>query len=100
MARLKFRVTGILLDEEEDVAVVAACVDNDAYEVITGILGEVNTMDTRRGGTEMAISLPVTDALKLFGECGRMNGHDPRYAKGSSEIYDSLSAIVYGLIED
>ena len=99
MARLKFRTTNIALDEDEDVAEVTAVVRDDAYEVITSSLGQVRTTATARGGTEMTVVLPVGDAMKLFRECGAMNGLHPLHAKGSSEIYDSLSTVVYGLIE-
>jgi hypothetical protein len=98
MARLKFRLTCITLDEEEDPKDVAAVVDSDAYEVITGFLGKVTTTDTRRGGTEMAIVIPIANASKLFHECGKLNGLDPRYGKGSGEIYDSLTMVFYGIM--
>ena len=98
MARLKFRLTCVTLDKEEDPSDVAAVVDKDAYEVITEILGKVTTHDIRRGGTEMAISLPINDASKLFHECGKINGLDPRYDKGSGEIYESLTMVFYGIM--
>ncbi len=100
MARLKFRATRISLNEEEDVSEVTALVDIDAYGLITDILGPVHTTVTARGGTEMTVTLPVADALTLWRACGSMNGLDPRYDKGSHDIWESLSRIVYGLIEE
>lgn len=98
MARLQFRITSIALNDEEDVSEVTAVVRDDAYEVIKGILGDVTTTATARGGTEMTIVLPIIDAADLFRACGQMNGLDPRYAKGSHEIYESLTAVFYGLM--
>jgi hypothetical protein len=98
MAQLHFRITDIALDEEEDVTALTAVVDRGIFEVITGILPKVTTTDERRGGTEMVITLPIADAQKVWRECGRMTGADPRYAKGTTEIYDSMCMVVYGLM--
>ncbi|MFF5261401.1 hypothetical protein ACFY4C_20860 [Actinomadura viridis] len=100
MARLQFRVISIALDAEEEVARITALARNDAYEVITGILGQVQTPTRERGGTEMTVILPVSQMLDLFRECGRMNGYDPRHDRGGHEIYESLSSVVYGLMDD
>lgn len=98
MAHLKFRVATIVLDEEEDVSSVTAVVDLDAHGLITDLLGSLDTTDVRRGGTEMTVTLPLADMLKLFHEIGRIPGDDPQYARGVHEIYVSLSAVVYGLM--
>lgn len=98
MARLRFRITTIALDEEEDVSEVTAVVDGDTHRLISEVLDSVTTTDTRRGGTETTIVLPVSDALELFDWCGKRNGLDEGWAS-SSEIWRSLSTVVYGLIE-
>jgi hypothetical protein len=100
VARLHFRLTNVALDEEEEPQGVTAVVDEGAYEVIAGILGEVNMTDRRRGGTEITVALPINDVRKLFHECGKINGLDPRYDKGSSEIYDSLTMVFYGIMQE
>lgn len=100
MAHLKFRITNIALDEEEEVASITAVARDDAYEVITGILGDVDTIARERGDTEMTVVLPTPQMLDLFRACGGMNGLDPRHDKGGHEIYDSLSWVVYGLMEN
>lgn len=100
MARLKFRTASIILDEEEEVREITAIVVDDTLKVITDILGQVTTLRSARGGAEMTIVLPVAKLLELFHACGRMNGYDPRYSMGGHEIYDSLSIVVYRLIED
>jgi hypothetical protein len=100
MAKLQCRVTNICFDEEEEVAELTAVVRDDAYEVVTGILGDVNTVDTSRGGTEMTITLPVGDAMRLYDECGKMTGLDPRYKQGSHEIWESLNWVYCGLIDE
>jgi hypothetical protein len=100
MAKLQFRISNIRFDEEEDVAELTAVVRDDAYEVITGILGDVNTLDTSRGGTEMTITLPVGDAMKLYRECGKMTGLDPRSKQGGHEIWDGVNWVYCSLIDE
>lgn len=98
MARLQFRLTNIALDAEEDVIGATAVARRDAYEVITGILGEVETTARERGNTEMTIALSIQQMRDLFAECGRMNGYDPRSRNGGHEIYDSLSLVFFGVM--
>jgi|SRR6516165_2602114 hypothetical protein len=98
MARLKFRLTTIALDEEEDVREVTAVVRDDTYRLITSLVGDVQTISTARGGTELTIALPLDVMLKLFHEVGTIPGNDPRYAAGIEDIYESLTAVVFGLL--
>lgn len=100
MAKLQFRVTNIRFDEEEEVTELTAIVRNDAYKVITGILANVNTTNTARGGTEMTIILPVSDAMNLFRECGKMTGLDPWSEQGGQEIWKSLNWVYCSLIDE
>jgi len=98
MARLQFRLSAIALDEEENVREVTAVVRDDTYGLITSLLGDVNTVGRARGGTEMTIALPARAMWKLFREVGTIPGNDPRYPNGAHDIYDSLTAVVYGLL--
>lgn len=100
MARLHFRLTSVTLDEEEDPKEVTAIVDKEAFQVIASVLGHVHTIRTSRGGTEMTVALPVDEASKLFRECGGMSGLDPRHDTGGSEIYDSLTMVFYGIMQE
>lgn len=97
MARLKFRITNIALDEEEDVSGITAVVRDDAYQVITDMVGPVETTAAARGGTEITIALPIATVRDLFQKVGEINGLDPRHPV-TTEVYDSLTAIFYGLM--
>ncbi len=79
---------------------MTAVVRDDAYELVTSLLGDVSTTSRARGGTEMTIVLPMDAVRRLFHETGEIAGTDPRYAQGVSDIYDSLTAVVYGLSSD
>jgi hypothetical protein len=98
MARPQFRLSVIALDEEENVREVTAVVRDDTYDLITGLRGDVNTVGTARGGTETTIALPADAMSRLFHQVGTIPGNDPRYANGANDIYDSLTAVVYGLL--
>ena len=87
MARLQFRLAVIALDEEENVREVTAVVRDDTYDLITSLLGDVNTVGRARGGTEMTIALPADAMSKLFHEVGAIPGNDPRYANGAKPSY-------------
>lgn len=100
MARLQFRLTTIALNEEEDVREVTAVVRDDTYRLITSLVGDVQTISNGRGGTELTIALPLDVMLKLFHEAGAIPGDDPRFAAGVHDIYDSLTAVVYGLLDE
>ncbi|MCU1656141.1 MAG: hypothetical protein JWO57_797 [Pseudonocardiales bacterium] len=100
MAKLQFRITNIRFDDEEEVAELTAVVRDDAYTVITGIVGEVNTLNATRGGTEMTIALPADNAMRLYGECGQMTGLDPRREQGGHEIWDSLNWVYCSLMDE
>ena len=71
---------------------------DDTYGLITSLLGDVTTVGRARAGTEMTITLPADAMSKLFREVGTIPGNDPRYANGANDIYDSLTAVVYGLL--
>lgn len=99
MARLKFRITNIALDEEEDVSGITAIVRDDAYEVITDLIGPVDTTAAARGGTEITITLPLAKTTALFRRCGEAFGSDLRYDI-TCEVYDSLTHIFFGLMRE
>jgi hypothetical protein len=90
MSKTQFRVTNIALDDEEEVSGVTAIVRDDAYGVMTSILGRETATATARGGTEMTVNLSVADMATLYGECGRMNDFDPRSDPGGNAIYNSM----------
>lgn len=80
-----------------DVSEVAAVVSTATLGVIRTFLGDIPWRVLSESESE--ITLPVLGALTLFRECGKLNGYDPRH-EHTYLIYDSLSHIVYGLIED
>lgn len=94
---VRFRVTSIALDENEDVAAVTARAGTATLKVITDFLDDVSW--TVVSEQESEITLPLPDLLKLFHECGGLSGLDPRH-EHTHRIYDSLSMVVYGLIEE
>ncbi len=99
MARLHFRVVNIHLDEEEEVSSVWAVARDDTVAVIEGLVGAVERVgEPRRGGTESTIHLPHDEMVELFRKAGKFAPiHDEH--KHTREIYESLSFIVYGLME-
>ena len=100
MAQLRFRITDLAFDEEEEVSMVTAIARDDTYQVIKELLDRpIVALQMARGGTEHTITLPVQDALELFRLAGRTTGGDPRH-EHTHEIYNSLSWVVYSLIED
>ena len=96
MGNPKFRLTSIALDEQENVSAVTAAVSTSTLAVIREFLGDVGW--TVLSESESSVTLPAPEMLELFRACGKLSGRDPRY-EHSHEIYDSLSRVVYGLIE-
>jgi hypothetical protein len=95
-----FRVTSIELDPEEEVSAVRVQVTARAYEVITGQLltGEtVKTLD--HGNDHRLIELLTPQVTRLHSLTGKFSGDDPLYPV-TTEIYDSLCMVVYGLMEE
>lgn len=76
MSNPKFRLTTIELDEEQDVSSVSAAVSTSTLGVIRGFLGDVPW--TVLSEAESAVTLPYAEALRLFRECGKLSGRDPR----------------------
>lgn len=93
---VRFRVTSIALDEQENVAAVTARAGSATLRVIAEFIDGLSwqVIDER----ESEIVLPLPGLLKLFHDCGGLNGLDPRHDH-THRIYDSLSMVVYGLIE-
>lgn len=99
MARLRFRITIIHLDEEEDVEGIDARVHNETHAVIEQLIGErVPVVESDRGGTELVINLGVRQLVDLFGKAGKFAPVHPEH-KHTKDIYESLSFVVYGLME-
>jgi hypothetical protein len=100
VARLKFRVTRIDLDDDEYVSAVTAVIRDDTLGVVTQLIGEVDVLSSARGNTEMTVRLPAATVARLFNEVGQICGDDPRYDAVGPDVHDSLSMIVYRLMED
>lgn len=99
MARLRFRVVNIHLDEEEEVSSIWAVVRDDTLVAVERLIGAVEHVgEPRRGGTELCVHLPADQVMKLFNAAGHTT--DDLLREHASEIYDSLSFIVYRLMED
>lgn len=96
--RADFRVTRIDLDREEDVANVVAVTTPAVVKTIGEVLGaEPEVLATTRGGTEVELRLGSQQVLDVFNGFGKFPGSDPRHC---GDVYDSLSHVVYGLMED
>ena len=96
MSNPKFRLASVAFDENEDVSAVTAAVSTSTLGVIREFLGDVPW--TVLSETESAVTIPAPEVLRLFRACGKLPGTDPRY-EHTHEVYDSLSLVVYGLIE-
>lgn len=96
MSNPRFRLTSVAFDEREDVSSVTAAAGTATLAVIREFLGDVPW--TVLSEAESSVTLPAQDMLRLFRECGKLNGFDSRFAH-THRIYDSLSHVVYGLIE-
>lgn len=94
---VRFRVTSIALDEGEDVSAVTARASTATLRVIGEFIDDISW--TVIDESESEIVLPLPDLLKLFRDCGDLSGLDPRH-EHTHRIYDSLSVVVYGLIEE
>jgi hypothetical protein len=101
MARLRFRVAAIYLDEEEDVERIDAVVRDDTLPVINDLIGAVPVVSTARGGTELTITLDAVTIGKLFIAVGSLSPSiaGDRY-KHTSEIWDSLSFVVHRMMDN
>ena len=97
MSNPKFRLTSIVFDESEEVSAVTAAAGTSTLAVIREFLGNVPW--TVVSESESSVTLPVAEMLKLFRACGSLPGTDPRY-EHTHPIYNSLSLVVYGLIEE
>lgn len=97
MSTPMFRVSRVDFDKHEDVSEVSAVASTGTLGVIRGFLGDIPWRVLNEAESE--ITMPVQDALRLFRECGKLNGYDPRH-EHTYRIYDSLSRVVYGLISD
>lgn len=92
-----FRLTSIALDENEDVSAVIAAASPSTLGVIRELIGDVSWSVVSE--TESAVTLPVADMRRLFRACGKLPGTDPRH-EHTYPVYDSLSHVIYGLMEE
>lgn len=99
MARLRFRLATIHLDEDEHVAAVETVVRDDTHRVVTELVGQVLVLESRRGDTELVVHLTRRQVLDLFDACGRFTDLTPGH-EHTSEVYGSLSMVVHGLMDD
>jgi len=91
------RVSSVAFDEGQEVSTVTMIVSTGTLEAIKAFVPEATW--TVRSETENEVTLLVQDMLTLFRHAGRTSGLDPRYPH-TSQIYDSLTMVVYGLMED
>lgn len=99
MARLRFRVATVHFDEEEEVDAIEAVVRDDTLAVIRTLIDDVATLgNPRRGGTELTVGLDLNQVLDLCRAAGKTTGEHPDH-EHTHEIYDSLSFVVYRMIE-
>jgi hypothetical protein len=102
MAHLRFRLVSIELDADEDPSGVTALVRDDTLKVITDMIGTVTvTADatTVTRADELTIRLPLAQARDLFCQVGQIPTSDPRH-EHTTEVYDSLTAVFYGLMRE
>lgn len=93
-----FRVTTIHLDRDQEVSAVQAVADDVTVDWIR--LTVSGGMDITGGDPQgTLIRMPVTTMLELFRAAGKVPGNDP-WGPHAHVIYDSLSHVVYGLIEE
>ena len=93
-----FRVTTITLDRDQEVSAVQAVADDVTVDWIR--LTVSGGMDITGGDPQgTLIRMPVGTMLELFRLAGKMPGTDPAYPH-AHVIYDSLSRVVFGLIEE
>ena len=93
-----FRVTTIWLDRDQEVSAVAAVADDITVDWIRVTVS--GGMDITGGDPQgTLIKMPVTTMLELFRAAGKVPGNDP-WGPHAHVIYDSLSSVVYGLIEE
>lgn len=98
MARLRFRVVNIHLDEEEEVASIWAVVRDDTLTAVEKLIGAVERVgEPRRGGTENCIHLARDQVVELFDKAGKTT-KDHLYHEHTQEIDDSLSFVVYQMM--
>lgn len=96
MANPKFRLASVAFDENEDVSSVTAVASASTLAVIREFLGDIGW--TVLSESESSVTFPVSQALELFDATGKVNGLDPR-SEHTSPVWNSLSTVVYGLIE-
>lgn len=102
MAHLRFRVLNVYLDDEEDVKAIDAVVRDDTTRVIHDLVGDAGAEELgapRRGGTEFVLRLTRSQIYDLFDKVGKTTGEHPDH-EHTHEIYDSLSFVVYRMMED
>lgn len=91
------RVSSVAFDEDQEVAAVTMIVSTSTLEVIRSFLPE--TEWTVRSETENEVTLPVHACTALFRHAGHVTGLDPRHPH-TTQIYESLTMVVYGLMDD
>ncbi len=98
MARLRFRVTTIHLDENEDVSAVEAVVRDDTLVAVEHLIGAVRRAGRPWPSGAQAVWLDTAEIVKLFNAADKTTREHLCY-EHTGEIYDSLSFIVYGLMD-
>lgn len=104
MARLEFRITTIHLDPDEDVEAITAVVRNDTLAAIGKLLShenadQIDVVSSDRGDTEMTVKMPWPVVSALHSAAGTVDPETPEGKAVGVAVYDSLSQVVYGLMQ-
>lgn len=96
-----WRIETITLDEDEEVASIIAVLDAPYLDRLDKLIwpqndGCATVVRRERGDTELWVSLDVGQLLALFRAVGSLTDE----AKNIPGCYDSLSFVVYQMMED
>lgn len=96
MSDIKFWVKTIEMTEAAEVTALTVIASQETLDVIAALVGhEVTAVPAAHDYREAR--LPEPDASHLFRACGGLNGLDPRHVH-TTEIYDRLTQVYYGLL--
>lgn len=100
-----WRIETITLDEDEEVASITAVLDAPYLDRLDKLIwpqndGCATVVRRERGDTEVRVSLDVGQLLALFRQVGNLTDLPEDEAKNIPGCYNSLSFVVYQLMED
>jgi len=94
-----FRVTGIKLDDDEELAAVTALASGDALRVLRGMGGPDLRVQDIPASRWHVVDLDLGEMRKLRDATGKMTHLDPQHAI-TTQVYDSLCLVLYALLDD